>query len=69
LKEPLKKFHVDCLTDSGVSEMYTADEHKNVLSSQQKAMSVLWFWETKSVKCNDITVGKIENAPGRQSIN
>jgi hypothetical protein len=29
--------------------MYTADERKMAVSAQQKTMSVLWYWETKSV--------------------
>jgi hypothetical protein len=48
LKERLENVHVDCFANIGTSEMYTADEHKMVVS-QQKAMFVLWCWKTKSV--------------------
>jgi hypothetical protein len=40
---------IDCLADSGVAEMYTADEHKMEVSLQQKEVSVLHHWEIKSV--------------------
>jgi hypothetical protein len=40
---------IDFLADSGDAEMYTADQHKMAVSPQQKAMSVLHHWETKSV--------------------
>jgi hypothetical protein len=49
LKELLIIFHGDCLTDNGASETCTYDEHKMVIFSQQKTMSVLWYWETKSI--------------------
>jgi hypothetical protein len=38
---------IDCTGDSGAAETYTAGEHKMAVSHQQKAMSVLWYWETK----------------------
>jgi hypothetical protein len=47
LKELLTNFHFDCLAESDASETHKADKHKMALSSQQKAMSVLWYWETK----------------------
>jgi transposase len=61
---------IDCPADSGAAETYTADECKMAISPQQKAMSVLWYWETKSViqvqrryrrECG-------ERTPGRQSL-
>jgi hypothetical protein len=66
----LAVFHVDCLGDIGASETYTAEQPKMAVSLQQKAMSVLWYWKTKSV----IQVQKHyrreygEQAPGRLSI-
>jgi hypothetical protein len=49
----------DCPADSGDDETYTADERKMAVSSQQKAMSVLWYWETKSVI--HVIIGNMEN--------
>jgi hypothetical protein len=40
---------IDCLADSGTAEKYTADKRKMAISLQQKAISLLWYWETKSV--------------------
>jgi hypothetical protein len=55
--------------DSVAAEMYTADERKITISPKKKAMSLLWYWKTKSV----IQVQRHyrweygEQAPGRKS--
>jgi hypothetical protein len=36
----------DSPADSGTAETYTAYERKMAVSPQEKAMSVLWYWET-----------------------
>jgi hypothetical protein len=63
---------IDCLADSGAAETYTADKRKMAVPPppQQKAMSVLWYWETRSVIQMQRRYRREygEQAPGRQSI-
>jgi hypothetical protein len=70
LKEQLKNFRVDCPANSGTGETYTANECKMTVCPQQKAMTVLWYWERESViqvqRHYDQEYG--EQALGRQSI-
>lgn len=40
---------IDFATDTGAAEGYAADERKMAVFSPQKAISVLWYWEIKSV--------------------
>jgi hypothetical protein len=47
---------IDCPADDGAPVKYTADEQKtSALTSPQKAMAVLWYWEI-----NSVTVGNME---------
>jgi hypothetical protein len=41
---------IDYPADSGAAETQTAEKFKMAVSPQQKAMSVLWYWEIKLVK-------------------
>jgi hypothetical protein len=68
LKEPLKIFVL--IDFQAATETYTADESKMSIFPQQKAISMLWYWETKSVNQAQrryrLKYG--EEAHGRQSV-
>jgi hypothetical protein len=61
---------IDCLDDSGVAEVYTADEHKMAVSSPSKRQYLYCGTgkQNQLLKCKDVTVGNMENkhALGRQ---